>query len=117
MKKIYLIILLVSFQSFAQSVGESGLAFLKHGFGARNVAMGDLGVASSNDLTALNYNPALLAYNRKSQIAFAHNSLFHDLSSEMIGVSYEAFGLPFPIASTTTSINKTEVSPKPGEAE
>src|SRR3989339_62063 len=101
----------------AQSVGESGLAFLKHGFGARNIAMGDFGVASSNDLTALNYNPALLAYNKNSQIAFSHNSLFQDLSSEMIGVSFEAFGLPFAIGANTTSISNIEVRTKPGEAE
>lgn len=101
----------------AQSVGESGLAFLKHGFGSRNIAMGDLGVASSNDLTALNYNPALLAYDKKSQITFSHNSLFQDLSSEMIGVSFDAFGLPFAIGANTTSINNIEVRTKPGEAE
>ena len=101
----------------AQTGGESGLSFLKHGFGARNIAMGDLGVASSNDLTALNYNPALLAYNKNSQIAFSHNSLFQDLSSEMIGVSFDAFGLPFAIGANTTSINNIEVRTKPGEAE
>jgi hypothetical protein len=101
----------------AQSVGESGLAFLKHGFGARNIAMGDLGVAASNDLTALNYNPALLAYRNSSQITFSHNSIFQDLTSEIVGVSFNAFGLPFAFGANTTSISNIEIRTKPGEAE
>lgn len=117
MKKIYLIILLVSLQTFAQNVGESGLAFLKHGFGARNIAMGDFGVASANDLTALNYNPALLTMTEYSQIAFSHNSLFQDLSSEVFGASFKAFGLPFAIGANTTNIQNIEIRTKPGEAE
>lgn len=116
MKKIYLIILLCTVQSFAQSVGESGLAFLKHGFGARNIAMGDFGVASANDLTALNYNPALLVEN-KSQLNFSHNSLFQDMSSEMLGVSFSAFGLPFAVGVNTTSVTGIEVRTMPGEAD
>lgn len=117
MKKIYLLLLLVSMQTFAQKVGESGLAFLKHGFGARNIAMGDFGVASANDLTALNYNPALLSLAEYSQIAFSHNSLFQDLSSEVFGASTKAFGLPFAIGANTTNIRNIEIRTKPGEAE
>lgn len=117
MKKIYLIILLASFQAFAQSAGESGLAFLKHGFGARNIAMGDFGVASANDLTALNYNPALLSGIEFAQIAFSHNSIFQDLSSEVFGVSFKAFGLPFAVGANTTNISNIEIRTKPGEAE
>ena len=30
---------------FAQSAGNTGLSFLKYGFGARNIAMGDAGTA------------------------------------------------------------------------
>ncbi|KAF0152793.1 MAG: hypothetical protein FD143_721 [Ignavibacteria bacterium] len=117
MKKIFLIILFVSFQSFAQAVGESGLAFLKHGFGARNIAMGDFAVASANDLTALNYNPALLSKNEFAQIGFSHNSIFQDLSSQFFGVSLKAFGLPFAIGANTTNISNIEIRTKPGEAE
>jgi hypothetical protein len=102
---------------FAQSAGNSGLSFLKFGFGARNIAMGDLGVIANNDLTALNYNPSLLAVSNKSQLSFTHNSLYQDLSSEMFAGSFQAFGLPIAIGLNTTNINNIEVRTKPGPAE
>lgn len=117
MKKIYLIVLLVSVQAFAQSSGESGLAFLKHGFGARNIAMGDFGVASAKDITALYYNPALLTESQFAQLAFSHNSLFQDLCSEVFGLSFSAFGLPIAIGANTTNISNIEIRTKPGESE
>lgn len=115
MKKIFVIIFLTSFNLFAQSAGNSGVAFLKFGFGARNIAMSDLGVVSANDLTALNYNPSLLALNNKTQLSFTHNSLFQDLSSEMFGGSFNAFGLPFAIGVNTTTVSNIEVRLRPGD--
>ncbi|NJD21575.1 MAG: PorV/PorQ family protein, partial [Melioribacter sp.] len=103
--------------SFAQSAGESGLAFLKFGFGARNVAMSDLGVVSANDLSALNYNPSLIALNNKTQLTFTHNSLFQDLNSEMFGASFSVFGLPIAVGINTTTIANIEVRSQPGDVE
>jgi hypothetical protein len=117
MKKIYLILLILSGSLIAQSAGNSGLASLKLGFGARNVAMGDLGVVGVNDLTALNYNPSLFAENIKSQLSFTHNSLFQDVSSEMFAGSFSMFGMPFAVGVNTTSINDIEIRTQPGEAE
>ncbi|MEW6194695.1 MAG: PorV/PorQ family protein [Bacteroidota bacterium] len=117
MKKLLIIILLASISIPAQTAGNSGLSFLKLGFGARNIAMGDLGVIGSNDLTALNYNPALLADSNKAQIFFTHNSLFEDLSSEMFAGSFTLFGMPVAIGVNTTNISNIEVRTKPGEAE
>jgi len=102
---------------FAQSAGENGLTFLKFGFGARNVAMSDLGVVSANDLSALNYNPSLIALNNKTQLSFSHNSLFQDLSSEMFGASFSIFGLPVAVGINTTTIANIEVRSQPGEVE
>jgi len=99
---------------YAQSAGNSGLAFLKFGFGARNVAMSDLGVVGSNDLSALNYNPSLLAVNNKTQLSFTHNSLFQDLSSEMFAGSFSAFGLPIAAGVNTTTISDIEIRTIPG---
>lgn len=113
----YLFLFFLSSTLFAQSAGESGLAFLTFGFGARNVAMSDLGVVAANDLTALNYNPSLLAVNNKTQLSFTHNSLFQDLSSEMFGVSFSAFGLPIAVGINTTTIANIEVRSQPGDVE
>ena len=113
----FLFLFSLSTISFAQSAGESGLAFLKFGFGARNVAMSDLGVVATSDLSALNYNPSLIAFNDKTQLSFTHNSLFQDLNSEMLGASFSMFGLPIAIGINTTTIANIEVRSQPGEVE
>jgi hypothetical protein len=117
MKKYFLILMIFSGGAFAQSAGNSGLSFLKLGFGARNVAMGDLGVVVANDLTSLNYNPSLLAENLNPQLSFTHNSLFQDLNSEMIAGSFSVFNIPFAVGINTTSVSDIEIRTRPGEPE
>ncbi len=112
-----LVLLFISSAILAQSAGESGLAFLKFGFGARNIAMSDLGVVSVNDLSALNYNPSLIALNNKTQLSFSHNSLFQDLNSEMFGASFSIFGLPVAVGVNTTTVANIEVRSQPGDVE
>lgn len=102
---------------FSQSAGNSGLSFLKFGFGARNIAMADAGAAGSNDLTALHYNPAKLALNEHSEILFMHNEWIQDVRSEMLGVKSFIFGAPFAVGVNVTSVSDIEVRMKPGEPE
>lgn len=115
MKKL-IIIFLFAGTILAQNAGNTGLSFLKVGFGARNIAMGDLGVVESNDLTSLYYNPALLADNKSAQIFVSHNEWIQDVRSELFGASFKLFGLPFAFGLNTTSINEIEIRQKPGEA-
>ena len=76
----------MSFTSLlAQTAGNSGLSFLKLGFGARNIALGDAGTALSTDVTALFYNPAALAINPASEIMLMHNEWIQDVRSEILG--------------------------------
>ncbi len=120
MKKIFLpIIILIAFSitSFPQSAGNSGLSFLKLGFGARNVAMGDAGAAASNDVTSLFYNPAKLAGKENSEIMFMHNQWIQDIKSELLGVGFNFLSLPFAIGINVTSVNDIEVRTKPGAPE
>lgn len=117
MKKVFAIILILTSVSFAQSAGKSGLAFLKNGFGARNIAMGDLGVTSAKDVTALNYNPALLTNYKSAQVSVTHNEWINDVKSEMIGASFKMFDLPFALGLNTTSVSDIEIRTRPGEAE
>lgn len=116
MMKIILLILFAGSVMMAQSAGNSGLSFLKFGLGARNIAMGDLGVASANDLSALNYNPSLLAVNPKTQLSFTHNSFFTDLNSEMFSGSFSIFNLPFAVGINSTNVSDIEVRTNPGDA-
>jgi hypothetical protein len=121
MKKSSLIIsffVLFTLPALPQSAGNSGLSFLKLGFGARNVAMGDAGAAASNDVTSLFYNPARLAGNDKAEIMFMHNDLWiQDARSELLGVKFSMFSLPFALGANVTSINGIEVRTRPGDPE
>lgn len=109
MKKIFLIIILSSATLLAQSAGKSGASFLKNGFGARNIAMGDLGVVGVNDLTALNYNPALLSEYQAPQVMLTHNQSIQDLSTQLVGASFSLWGIPLAVGINNTSINDLEI--------
>ncbi len=120
MNKIVLLIISIAFISvtiFPQSAGNSGLSFLKLGFGARNIAMGDAGAAASNDVTALFYNPAKLAGNDNSEIMFMHNQWIQDIRSEVLGVKFNFLNLPLALGVNVTSINDIEVRTRPGNPE
>lgn len=117
MKKLLVLLIFGSSLVFAQSAGKTGLSFLKFGFGARNLAMGDIGVVSATDVSALNYNPALLADYTSSQIMLTHNEWLTDVRSEMIGVSFSLWGLPVAAGFNSTSISDIEVRTRPGEVE
>jgi|ERR1035437_1148554 hypothetical protein len=116
MKKQILYIILLSFTSLlAQSAGNSGLSFLKLGFGARNIALGDAGTALSSDVTSLFYNPAALALNPASEIMLMHNEWIQDVRSEILGARTVIFGIPVAVGFNVTSINDIEVRNNPGD--
>jgi len=116
MKNKILFIILLSFTSLlAQSAGNSGLSFLKLGFGARNIALGDAGTALSSDVTALFYNPAALALNPASEVMLMHNEWIQDVRSEILGARTLIFGLPVAVGFNVTSINDIEVRTNPGD--
>lgn len=116
MKKKILILILFSFTSLlAQTAGNSGLSFLKLGFGARNIAMGDAGTALSNDVTSLFYNPSALAIDPASEIMLMHNEWIQDIRSEILGARTTVFGLPIALGFNVTSVNDIPVRINPGD--
>jgi hypothetical protein len=115
MKKFLLIFIFASTLVFAQSAGNTGLSFLKFGFGARNIAMGDAGASASNDLSALYYNPSRLTLIEKNEILIMHSSWIQDVNSELFGVKWNMFGLPWAIGLNYTSISDIEIRTRPGE--
>lgn len=115
LKKIFISLALCTSLISAQSAGNSGLAFLKLGTGARNIAMSDLGVAGGSELNSIQYNPAQLSVLRLTQLSFSHNSLFQDLSSEIFSASILAFGIPVALNINTTSISDIEIRNIPGD--
>lgn len=115
MKKTLIILFLTSTLSLAQSAGNSGLAFLKFGFGARNIAMGDAGASSSNDLSALFYNPSRLVSFEHNEVMFMHSEWIQDVRSEVGGVKWNMFNIPFAVGFNVTTVSDIEVREKPGE--
>ncbi len=115
MKKFFILFLISVTSVFAQSAGNSGLSFLKIGFGARNIAMGDVGTTVSNDVSSLFYNPARLAGNTGNEILLMHNQWIQDVRSELLGAKTNLFGLPFALGLNVTNIGNIEVRTKPGD--
>jgi hypothetical protein len=115
MKKFLLIFIFASSYIFAQSAGNAGLSFLKFGFGARNIAMGDAGASVSNDLSALYYNPSRLALIEKNEVLIMHSSWIQDVNSELFGIKWNMFGLPWAIGLNYTNISDIEIRTRPGE--
>ncbi len=115
MKKFLLIFIFASTLVFAQSAGNTGLSFLKFGFGARNIAMGDAGASASNDLSALYYNPSRLALLENNEVFIMHSSWIQDVNSELFGIKWNLFGLPWAIGLNYTSISDIEIRTRPGE--
>jgi len=109
MNKIIYIVLISFTTIFAQSAGNSGLAFLKLGFGARNISMGDVGSETSNDVTAFFYNPARLAGNDDNEIMLMHNSWIQGTRSEILGVKTSVWDLPLAFGFDVTTIGDIEV--------
>ena len=112
-----ILFVLISFSTMlAQTAGNSGLSFLKMGFGARNIAMGDAGTAISNDVSSLFYNPANLSISNNSQIMIMHNQGIQGIKSELLGVRSSIWGIPFAVGFNVTSIDNIEVRNRPGAA-
>lgn len=116
MKKI-IVLIIFAVSVFPQDAGKTGFAFLKNGFGARNIALGDFGIAGNSDVTALNYNPANIALNPGYRIFVSHNEWIQDIRSEMVGASFKFLGIPMAAGVNTTSISGIEVRHNPGDAE
>ena len=116
MKKILITLLLIGSVSFAQSAGNSGLAFLKFGFGARNIAMGNAGSSVSNDLSGLYYNPSRLVSLEENQAMFMHSEWIQDVTSEVGGIKWNMFNLPWAVGFNVTTVGDIEVRDRPGEA-
>lgn len=114
-KQLLLFLFLTTTVVYSQSAGNTGLSFLKYGFGARNIAMGDAGTALSNDLTNLFYNPAKLALTDGSEVLFMHNEWIQDVRSEVVGAKTMIFGLPFALGLNVTSVDGIEYRKVPGE--
>ncbi len=101
MKKSYKLLFLVLFllltanhgprTLFAQSHKSAGTTagqILEQKPGTRPAAMGGAFVAIVDDVNAVNYNPAGLAYLTKTELQFSQNKLFSEVTSNYLGWVY-----------------------------
>ncbi|MCS7053877.1 MAG: PorV/PorQ family protein [Ignavibacterium sp.] len=116
MKKIIITIILINLDLYSQSAGNIGLSFLKFGFGARNLALADLGSVISDDLTALHYNPSRLKSER-NEVFVAHNSWIQDINSQLFGIKTDIYGFPIAFGFNITNVDDIEIRTRPGEPE
>src|SRR6187399_725063 len=118
--KIFIIIFLssvISFNAFAQNdgSGNTGMAFLKFGVGARAIAMGDAYSSISEDATAFIYNPARLNFGVKSNLSLMHNQSVQDMKTDFIAIKFPlSEKISMGIGLFTTSINGIEIRSIPG---
>ncbi len=86
----------------AGNPGDAGFLSLRLGVGARNGAMGEVGVAESGDASAMYYNPANLVYAEGTQVTLQHLEHFglfrqeaavlsHRLPQGTLGLSFSGF--------------------------
>ena len=59
--------------------------------------MGDAGVAASNDLSAMYYNPSRLVSTEMNEVMFMHNEWIQDVRSEVSGIKWNMFNLPWAV--------------------
>ncbi len=109
MQKTFIIFLLSIASLLAQSAGNSGLAFLKLGFGARNISMGDVSSVSTGDVSSLFYNPAGLAGLSGNQIMIMHNSWIQGTYSNVLGVQTTMWSLPLAFGFNVTTIPDIQI--------
>ncbi|MBC8490149.1 MAG: PorV/PorQ family protein [Bacteroidetes bacterium] len=120
LKKVSIILILIfsfSNTSFPQNdgAGNTGLAFLKLGVGARSIAMGEAFSSISDDATAIIYNPARLNFGLNNNVTLMHNFSVQDMSTDFIGTKFTIDKFAFGVGILKTSVNDIEVRNIPGE--
>ena len=117
-KKILILgLLIIAIEAKAQNdgAGNTGLAFLKLGVGARALAMGEAYSSLTSDGAAVFYNPARLNSGEGSNVLFMYNSSMLDMTTNYIGAKTKYKKLGLGIGIFKNSINDIEVRNIPGE--
>ena len=89
---LVILILLSAVRASAADPGKTGFSFLKVSPGARNAAMGDIGVAVTSSLYGVYFNPAVIADIKDTWVGFMHHENIFDSRREFVGVATPLFG-------------------------
>jgi hypothetical protein len=103
--------------SSLHAAGETGLAALKIGAGARATAMGEAFVAIADDASGLFWNPAGSVWMNKRQAHFTYNSwiqgIQHSIASMTTPTRYGSFGFGLMLNSIDGFERRTIASEEP----
>ncbi len=111
------VLILISRSFVLGQAGQSGLSFLKLGVGARSLAMGEAAVASSNDPSAMYYNPAGLRFAKNTQVLIMHKEWIQGTQTEFLAASFPLGSLSAGVSIDATSVPDIEIRQRPGPAE
>lgn len=87
-----ILIILSAVRVSAADPGKTGFNFLKVSPGARNAAMGDIGVAVTSSLYGVYFNPAVIADIKDTWVGFMHHENIFDSRREFVGVATPLLG-------------------------
>lgn len=118
-KKIILIALAFIFSAsltYSQNdgPGNTGMAFLKLGVGARSVAMGESFSSVAEDATAFIYNPAMLNFGEKTNIYLSHNVGLFDQKNSFLGAKINLNKINLGFGLLRSGVDDIEVRLTPG---
>jgi hypothetical protein len=118
MKTKFLIaaVVLASSSLFAQTA-STGMAFLKLGVGARNIAMGETGAAYATDASAPYYNPAALSMADHTDIAVMHKEWIADIATEYFGAAVKGDAVSLGFSFNATNTGSIDIRTQPGDPE
>ncbi len=97
-----------------QTAGQTGLAFLKLGAGARPIGMGEAYAALGGDGSAMYYNPATLSSAGHPQILLMHKEWIQDVRTEYLGALAPMGALTMGLSVNATSVSDIELRTVPG---
>jgi hypothetical protein len=113
----YAVIIFILMISALHAGGETGLASLKIGAGARATAMGEAFVAIADDASGLFWNPAGSVWMNKRQAHFTYNSwiqgIHHNVASMTAPTRYGSFGFGLMLNSIDGFERRTIASEEP----
>ena len=94
--------------------GNTGLSFLKLGVTSRAISLGEAVVSSSNDASAVNYNPAALFLGQNVNVLVMHNESILGDKTEYFAAKLRMSKFAFGLGINTTSVKDIEVREIPG---
>lgn len=83
-----LLLIVMTPMAYAGDPGSAGLLFLRSGIDGRSAGMGETGVASAADASAVYWNPALLAHAEGTQMGLQHMEMYNLFRMESVYVSH-----------------------------